>query len=115
MSKGLATAATLIVIALACLTVVRKLERERSLLAKLQARGAVDSRNDLSLDELSEGERDVAESLAAAGVLSLRQNRCHIRTAELSTFRHRRVRLTLSGALGALVLAGLLAALILHR
>jgi len=39
--RGLASAAALIAIALACLTVTRKLERERRLLAKLRRRGAI--------------------------------------------------------------------------
>ncbi len=113
--RGFSTAAALIVIALAALAVSRKLERERRLLRKLKARGALDPQNGLPLDGLSEDERASAESLAAGGVLGIRENRCHIRASELATFRRKRIRLALSGAFGALLLACLVAVLILRR
>ena len=115
--RGLASAAALIAIALACLTVTRKLERERRLLAKLRRRGALDSSRGggLALDELSEDERDAAESLAAAGVLEIVQRRVSIRTVELGTFRRKRARLLVVGGFGAFLLACLVAVLILRR
>jgi hypothetical protein len=113
--RGLATAAALIVIALACVVVSRKLEHERRLLRKLRTRSAAEAHRGLSLDELSDGERDAAVSLAASGILVIRQNRCHVRTDEVATFHRKRFRLVLSGALGALLLACLVAVLILHR
>jgi hypothetical protein len=114
--RGLASAAALIAIALACLTVTRKLERERRLLAKLRRRGAIDSGSaGIALDELSEDERDAAESLAAAGVLELARKRVSIRTVELGTFRRKRLRLMVVGGLGAFLLACLVAVLILRR
>jgi hypothetical protein len=114
--RGLASAAALIAIALACLTVTRKLERERRLLAKLRRRGAIDSSGaGIALDELSEDERDAAESLAAAGVLELAQKRVSIRTVELGTFRRKRLRLMVVGGFGAFLLACLVAVLILRR
>jgi hypothetical protein len=114
--RGLASAAALIAIALACLTVTRKLERERRLLAKLRRRGALDSgRGGLALDELSEDERDAAESLAATGVLEIVQQRVSIRTVELGTFRRKRLRLMVMGGFGAFLLACLVAVLILRR
>ncbi len=113
--RGLVSATALIAIALACLTVSRKLERERRLLAKLRRRGSVDPAHATALDELSEDERDAAHSLNAAGVLELRQGRCFIRAAELGTFRRKRVRLMLAGGFGAFLLACLVAVLILRR
>ena len=114
--RGLASAAALIAIALACLTVTRKLERERRLLAKLRRRGALDSgRGGLALDELSADERDAAESLAATGVLEIVQQRVSIRTVELGTFRRKRLRLMVMGGFGAFLLACLVAVLILRR
>jgi hypothetical protein len=109
--RGLASAAALIAIALACLTVTRKLERERRLLAKLRRRGALDSgRGGLALDELSED-----ESLAATGVLEIVQQRVSIRTVELGTFRRKRLRLMVMGGFGAFLLACLVAVLILRH
>jgi hypothetical protein len=114
--RGLASAAALIAIALACLTVTRKLERERRLLAKLRRRGAIDSGSGgIALDELSEDERDAAESLAAAGVLEIVHRRVSIRTVELGTFRRKRMRLMVMGGFGAFLLACLVAVLILRR
>ena len=114
--RGLVSAAALIAIALACLTVTRKLERERRLLAKLRRRGAVDSGSPgIALEDLSDDERDAAESLAEAGVLEIAQKRVSIRTAELSTFRRKRLRLMVMGGFGAFLLACLVAVLILRR
>ncbi len=114
--RGRASAAALIAIALACLPVTRKLERERRLLAKLRRRGAVDSGSaGIALDELSEDERDAAEALAATGVLEIVQKRVSIRTVELGTFRRKRLRLLVVGGFGAFLLACLVAVLILRR
>jgi hypothetical protein len=113
--RGLASAAALIGIALTCLAISRRFERERRLLAKLRARGAVDSANDVPLSELSDDERDAAESLTAAGVLGVRQNCCYIRAVELVTFRRKRLRLLVCGAVGALLLCCLVALVILRR
>jgi len=124
--RGLASAAALIAIALACLTITRKLERERRLLAKLRKRGAINSgaadRSDLGtppagipLDELSEDDRDAAESLATTGVLEIQRNRVSIKAIELSAFRKKRLRLMVTGGFGAFLLACLVALLILHR
>jgi hypothetical protein len=111
--RGLLTVACLVLIALCCISAVRKLERERRLLRKLRARSA-DGR-EISLSELTEDERDCALILAASGVLTIRQNRCYLQPGELPTFRRKRVRLALSGGLGALILALVVAVLILHR
>jgi hypothetical protein len=113
--RGLGLAAALIAVALGCLTVTRKLERERRLLAKLRKRGAVDSRSALALDELTDDERDAAASLAASGVLEIRDKCCSIRTVELGMFRRKRLRLMVVGGFGAFLLAVLVAVLILRR
>ena len=111
--RGLLAVACLVFIALCCISVVRKLERERRLLKKLRGRGAGDPA--MALSELSDDERDCAESLAIAGVLTIRQNGCYLRSTEMPVFRRKRVRLALSGGLAALVLALVVAVLILHR
>jgi hypothetical protein len=124
--RGLASAAALIAIALVCLTVTRKLERERRLLAKLRKRdgrrtGALNSGDrptgavGIPLDELSEDDRDAAESLAAAGVLEIQRQRVSIKTVELGAFRKKRLRLMVTGGFGAFLLACLVALLILRR
>ena len=113
--RGLVSAAALIAIALACLAVTRKLERERRLLRRLRKRGAVESGWALPLDELTDDERDAAGSLAGTGVLEIRQQRVFIKTAELGGFRRKRMRLLVMGGFGAFVLAVVVALLILRR
>ena len=120
--KGLVSAAALIAIALACLTVTRKLERERRLLAKLRRKGAVEPGWAIPLEELNDDERDAADSLAASGVLEMRRGpggstgqRVHIKQVELGVFRRKRQRLMILGGFGAFLLAVLVAVLILRR
>jgi hypothetical protein len=113
--RGLLVVACLVFIALSCISVVRKLERERRLLRKLRGRGATDAGTSVPLQDLTDDERDCAVSLASAGVLTIRQNGCYVRSAELPVFRRKRVRLALSGGLVALILALVVAVLILHR
>jgi len=120
--RGLVSAAALITIALACLTVTRKLERERRLLRKLRKRGAVEPGWALPLDELTDDERDAAASLADSGVLEIGKQprgaqgeRVFIRTAQLRGFRQKRMRLVVMGGFGALLLAVVVALLILRR
>ncbi len=113
--RGLLAVACLVFIALCCISVVRKLERERRLLKKLRTLRAFDLHSAVSLRELTEDERDCAESLAIAGVLTIQRNECYLRSGELPVFRRKRVRLALSGGLAALILAVVVAVLILHR
>ena len=112
--RGLLVVACLVFIALCCISVVRKFERERRLLRKLRAKGAGDPGNAVPLRDLSEDERDCAESLAATGILTIRQNGCYLRVGELPVFRRKRLRLAVSGGFAALVLAVVVAVLILR-
>lgn len=113
--RGLLALASLVFIALCCLSVLRKLERERRLLRKLRAKGAIDASSSVRLRDLTEDERDCVQSLTVAGVLTIRQNGCYLREAEMSVFRRKRTRLALSGGMAALILALAVAVLILHR
>ena len=113
--RGLLAVACLVIIALCCISVVRKLERERRLLRKLRTHAASDIGSCIQLRDLTEDERDCADSLAAAGVLTIRQNRCYVQPGELPVFRRKRLRLALSGGFAALILALVVAVLILHR
>lgn len=109
------TVACLVLVALGCIAIVRMLERERLLLRKLRGRGALDTTTALSVEGLSIDERDCLERLTAAGVVNIRDGRCYLVPAGVRDFRRKRTRLALSGALGALALAVLLARMILHR
>jgi hypothetical protein len=112
--RGLLAVACLVFIALSCISVVRKLERERRLLRKLRARRAIDPDTSVLLRDLTDDERDCAVSLATAGVLTIRQNGCYLRSMQLPEFQRKRVRLALSGGVTALILAVLVAVLLLH-
>jgi hypothetical protein len=94
--RGLATAGSLILIALTCIAIAKRLERERRLLQKLREHGAV------SLDALTDDERQTAEHLRAAGVLRMDARRGYLEHAGLKQFRAKRVRFALTGALIAL-------------
>lgn len=113
--RGLLTATCLVLIALSCLSVVRKLERERRLLRRLRALGAMSPATGLPLKEFPAEDRHCARSLQSAGVLTVEQGRCYLRTGSLSPFKRKRLRLALSGGLMALMLAILVATLILRR
>jgi hypothetical protein len=109
--RGLLAVACLVLIALSCISVVRTLERERRLLRKLRAQGI----GPVPMRDLTDDERDCAKSLARAGALTIEQNRCYVRSAELPVFQRKRVRLALSGGVIALLFALVVAVLILHR
>jgi hypothetical protein len=109
-SRGLLLVGALVGIALTCLASLRKLEREHRLLAKLRTAGKA-----LVLDDLSDDERDAAQSLADAGVVGIQQQRLTLKPAAVADFRQKRLRLAISGALGAFLIACLVVFFILHR
>ncbi|MGQ0835143.1 MAG: hypothetical protein ACT4O5_09535 [Gammaproteobacteria bacterium] len=113
--RGFATALCLILIALVCIAVARRFERERRLLAKLGQRDAFDAARALDVLQLSEDERDTVADLTHAGVLREQGGAHYIDPESLARFRRKRRRIALTGALGALALAALVAALILGR
>lgn len=113
--RGFATAAVLVLIALACSAVARRLERERRLVAALRARGAVDAAHALPLDALADAERDAVDDLRAAGVVEVARDRCHLVAPALKPFRRKRIRLALTGAVTAILLAAGLVTFILAR
>jgi hypothetical protein len=106
--RGFATAVFLIVIALTCIAFAKRLERERRLLRKLR-----EGNGTVSSETLTEDERDTAESLAHVGVLRKDRNR-YMHAEGLATFKSKRLRLALSGAAAALLLAILIAFILLR-
>ncbi|MBV6418062.1 MAG: hypothetical protein CMLOHMNK_02842 [Steroidobacteraceae bacterium] len=113
--RGFATAAVLLLIALSYAAIARRLERERRLVARLRARGAVDAAHALALDALGDAEREAVDSLRAAGVVAVSRDRCHLVAPALAPYRRRRVRLALTGTLAAILLAAIFLAFILAR
>jgi len=107
-ARGLATAGSLILIALTCIAIAKRLERERRFLRKLRENGSV------SFNEMSDAERDTAESLQEAGVLRVDRNRGYVEPEGLRAFRHRRVRFALSGAVTAILFAIVVAYVLLR-
>jgi hypothetical protein len=94
---------------------VRRLERERRLIAKLTRQDAFDMARAVRVDQLTDDEQETARSLTTAGVLRGRGNARYIEPRGLTSFRRKRIGLALSGALAALIVAGLAAFIILHR
>jgi len=112
--RGLLTVACLVLIALSCLSAVRKLEAERRVLRRLRSQGALAPESSLSVQELPENDRDCLRSLESAGVVALGNGRCYLRVGSLPPFRRKRVRLALSGGLIALLLAVVVATTVLR-
>src|SRR5262245_38679106 len=106
--RGFATAVFLIVIALTCIAFAKRLERERRLLKKLRA-----NQGSVSSSALNEDERAVAESLASVGVLRNARDRYGL-SEGLASFKRKRLRLALSGAAAALLLAIVIAFILLR-
>jgi len=106
--RGFATAVCLILIALTCIAIAKRLERERRLLQKLR------DGQPLVFDTLTDDERDTAEHLRAAGVLRMDRNRGYVEPEGLERFRGKRLRFALTGALAALALAILVAFILLR-
>ena len=113
--RGFATASLLILIALGCIVVARRFERERRLLAKLKERKAYDPSCGVRVNELSDDERLTVSDLTHAGVLRGHGNVRYIERAALSSFKLKRIFLAISGALAALVVAAGMAFIILKR
>jgi hypothetical protein len=113
-SRGLITVAALVLIALACLAVSRRLDREHRLLARLRAHPASDGAASLRLDQLTDDERDTAAQLASVGVLRASGERCYLDPARFAVFRRKRMRLMVGGSFVALASAALVAALMLR-
>jgi hypothetical protein len=112
--RGIATAALLILIALTCIAIVKRLEGERRMLRKLRELRATDTSKAIPLDDLDDVERDTLERLREAGVVRLDRTRGYINAEALRSFRNKRTRFALTGALFALLLAMALAYIILH-
>jgi hypothetical protein len=100
--RGFATAALLILVALTCIAIVKRLESERRMIRRLRQIRAGDEARPISLEGLSEVERDTLERLRRAGVLRMERNRGYIDPDALRSYKSKRVRFALGGALIAL-------------
>ena len=112
--RGFATGAFLILIALTCIAIAKRLESERRLIRKLRELRSSDAGHAVPLEGLSDAERDTLERLRDAGVLRMDRNRGYVDAQALKAFRGKRMRFALTGALMALALAILVAALLLR-
>jgi hypothetical protein len=113
--RGFTTALLLILIALACLAGMRRVERDRRFMARLRSARAFDPQSGLPLSKLSQDDQDSAAGLAQAGVVAIERNRCYIVQSQLTMFRRKRTRVVLAGAFTAGLIAVLVAILILRR
>jgi hypothetical protein len=113
--RGFATASLLILIALACIAIARRFEKERRLIAKLNQAKAFDPSCGVRVSELSEDERHTVSDLTSAGVLRGHGNVRYIERAALASFKLKRIFLAISSALAALAIAVGIAFLILKR
>lgn len=112
--RGFATAALLVLIALTCIAIAKRLESERRMIRRLRELRATDAARSIPLDGLGAVERDTLERLRQAGVIRMDRTHGYVDAEALATFRRKRVRFALTGALAALLLAIFVAALILR-
>jgi hypothetical protein len=113
-SRGLATAALLILVALTCIAIAKRLEGERRMIRKLRELRATDSNKAIPLNDLDDVERDTLERLRAAGVIRMDRSRGYINPDALRTFKGKRMRFALTGAMLALFVAMAIAYIVLH-
>ena len=111
-SRGIATAALLILVALTCIAIAKRLEGERRMIRMLRDRRAHEK--GISLDDLDDAERDTFDRLRDAGVARMDRSRGYINPDALRSFKGKRTRFALTGALCALILAILIAYIVLH-
>jgi hypothetical protein len=102
-SRGFATAVVLILVALTCITIAKRLEGERRMIRKLRELRATDSGRSIPLQNLDEVERDTLERLRAAGVIRMDRSRGYINPEALRTFKGKRMRFALTGVMLALL------------
>jgi hypothetical protein len=112
--RGFATAALLILVALTCIAIAKRLEGERRMIRKLRELRATDSREAIPLEDLDDVERDTLDRLRAAGVVRMDRTRGYINPEALRTFRGKRMRFALTGGMLALLLAMTIAYIVLH-
>jgi hypothetical protein len=108
--RGFATAALLVLIALTCIAIAKRLEGERRMIRKLRRLEA----GSIPLEGLSDAERDTLERLRDAGVLRMDRSRGYVDANGLKAFKAKRVRFAISGALIALGLAVVVAVAVLR-
>ena len=113
-SRGFATAALLILVALTCIAIAKRLEGERRMIRKLRELRAGDTSKTIPLDDLDDIERDTFERLRAAGVVRMDRTRGYINPDALRAFRGKRMRFAITGAMFALLLAVAIAYIVLH-
>ena len=111
-SRGIATAALLILVALTCIAISKRLEGERRMIRMLREHWA--SSKGIPLDDLDEVERDTLDRLRAAGVVRMDRTRGYINPEALRTFKGKRMRFAITGAMFALLLAIAIAYIVLH-
>ena len=104
----------IILVALTCIAIAKRMEGERRMIRKLRELRATDTSKAIPLDDLDEVERDTLERLRAAGVIRMDRTRGYINPDALRTFKGKRMRFAVTGAFLALLLAMAIAYIILH-
>ena len=109
--RGFATAALLILVALTCIAIAKRLEGERRMIRMLRQRAPDKG---IPLEDLDDIERDTLDRLRAAGVVRMDRSRGYINPDALRTFKGKRMRFALTGGMFALLLAIAIAYIVLR-
>jgi len=107
-SRGLATLFVLILLALACIAMLRRVERERRVIRELRNRAAFDAARAVRGKSWSPDDHDTADELTDAGIVETVGGARFLNRARYDAWRRRRTRL----ALGSVVAVALVLALV---
>jgi hypothetical protein len=113
-SRGLATLFVLVLLALVCIAMLRRVERERRVIRDLRNRAAFDATRAVRGKSWSQDDHDTADDLTAAGIVQTVGGARYLDRARYTTWRRRRVRLALGGVLTAALLAALVVVVVIR-
>lgn len=104
-SRGLATLFVLVLLALACIAMLRRMDRERRVIRELRNRAAFDATHAVRGRDWSPDDQDTADQLTDAGIVQTVGGARYLDRAQYDAWRRRRTRVVLGSAAGVAILA----------
>ncbi len=103
-SRGLATLFVLVLLALACIAMLRRMERERRVIRDLRNRAAFDAARAVRGRDWSQDDHDTADQLTDAGIVQTVGGARYLDRAQYDAWRRRRTRVVMGSAVGVVLL-----------
>jgi Tfp pilus assembly protein PilX len=113
-SRGLATLFVLVLLALACIAMLRRMERQRRVIRNLRNRAAFDAARAVRGREWSQDDHDTADELTDVGIVQTVGGARYLDRARYDSWRRRRVRVALGGAVGIVLLVVIVGLIVLR-